>query len=84
MPIALLARSSLWLRGLVLFDRLSDPVRDRLAGPGLPNAKQLKQIRLLAALTERLMPDTDGMSFESANQWLIAHFAMWMNGEEEG
>ena len=52
------------------------------AGPGLPNAKQLKQIRLLAALTERPMPDTDDMSFGAANHWLIDHFALWMAEEE--
>lgn len=31
-PIALLARFCLWLRGLVMFDKLTDPVRDRLQG----------------------------------------------------
>ena len=49
-----------------------------LAGAGAPNAKQLKQIRLLSALTERPMPDTEAMSFGAANQWLIDHFARWM------
>ena len=49
-----------------------------LAGAGAPNAKQLKQIRLLSALTERPMPNTEAMSFGAANQWLIDHFARWM------
>ncbi len=42
-----------------------------------PNAKQLKQMRILADLTKKRVPEGT-IGFHEANQWLNETFAEWM------
>jgi hypothetical protein len=50
------------------------------AGLNVPNSKQKKQMRLLAALTNSSVPDFGAMNFSSANTWLSTRFVQWMEG----
>lgn len=48
------------------------------AGAHVPNLKQRRNVRLLAALTRQPEPDVDHLTFSEADQWLAKAWRRWM------
>ena len=47
-------------------------------GHTVPNLKQKRNVRLLAALTGEAAPDVEAMSFSEVDRWIAKRWRQWM------